>query len=184
MNAELNQLNHKQKLTLRPAPSALVFLQGQVYREARGARPVPQLMTWVLDRGNLEAAWDRVRSADGAETPGVDGVTAADLRRKGPAWLTRLADDLFRLRYRPAAPRWLDVPKAGKPGQTRRLGILTLRDRVVLAALKQVLEPVLKPGFLPTSFGFRPGRSVPAALAEAVWLLTGRPGEPLPFGFA
>src|SRR5207302_10049508 len=64
------------------------------------------------------------------------------------------------------------------------LGILTLRDRVVLAALKQVLEPVLDPVFLPSSFGFRPGRSVPAALAEACRLMRPRSDEPLPFTHA
>src|SRR5205807_1087915 len=136
------------------------------------------------DRRNLEAAWDRVRGAEGADTPGPDGVAAADVQRQGPGWLTRLADDLLHRRYRPTPPRWIDIPKPNKPGQTRRLGLLTLRDRVVLAALKQVLEPILEPVFLPNSFGFRPGRSVPGALGEAVRRLMPRPGEALPFNHA
>jgi group II intron reverse transcriptase/maturase len=170
--------------TARKSVPPLTALQAQVYREARSARPVPRLMTWLLDRRNLEAAWERVRSSDGAETPGADGMTVADVSRQGPSWLTRLADELFRCRYHPGEVRWIEIPKPNKPGQVRRLGILTLRDRVVLTAFRQVLEPVLEPVFLPTSFGFRPGRSVPAALAEAVRLLTPRSSEPPPFTFA
>src|SRR5205807_1894794 len=62
---------------------------------------------------------------------------------------------------------------AGRP--VRRLGILAVRDRVVHAALKQILEPVLEPAFLAGSFGFRPGCCVPGALAEAVRLLDSAP---------
>jgi RNA-directed DNA polymerase len=171
-----------------PAPtaqSALVALQAQIYRETRGsARPIKHLTTWLLDRRNLEAAWDRVQDSDGAATPGSDGVTCDHVRSQAGAWLARLADDLFQRRYHPMQPRWIDVPKPNKPGQTRRLGILTVRDRVVHAALKQVLEPVLEAVFLPASFGFRPGRSVPGALAAAVDLLDASERNALPFSHA
>src|SRR5262249_5495313 len=60
-------------------------------------------------------------------------------------------------------------------------GILNLRDRVVQAALKQVLEPALEPVFLPGSFGFRPGRSVAGALSEAVRLLSSSADGVMPF---
>jgi group II intron reverse transcriptase/maturase len=162
---------------------ALAGLQERLYQEGREARPVKHLMASLLDRRNLEAALDRVRGADGANTPGIDGVTCDEVRGQ-PGWLSRLADDLYRSRYRAAPPRWVEVPKPNRPGQVRRLAILTVRDRVVHVALKQVLEPILDPVFLPISFGFRPGRSVPAALAEAVRLLTPAEGADLPFGWA
>src|SRR5262245_27407250 len=98
-----------------PAPSpqsALVELQAQLYHEARAAaRPVRQLMTTLLDRRNLAAALDRVADADGAATPGIDGVTCADVRPQAGPWLARLADDLYHRRYHPQPPRWVDVPK-------------------------------------------------------------------------
>src|SRR5204862_195561 len=75
-------------------------------------------------------------------------------------------------RYQPAAPRWVEIPKSDPAKGTRRLGILTIADRIVHAALKQILEPILEPLFLPTSFGFRPGRSVAGALDEAARLLS------------
>jgi group II intron reverse transcriptase/maturase len=166
--------------------AALADLQAQIFGETREVpRPILQLMTWLLDRRNLEAAWDRVRNAEGANTPGVDGVTCNEVRGRAVPWLTRLADDLYHRRYRPAAPRWVEVPKPGHPAATRRLGILTIRDRVVHAAVKQVLEPLLEPGFWPFSFGFRPGRSVPGALAEALRLLAPPAGQDTPpYAFA
>lgn len=163
---------------------ALLVLQQQIYEETvRAERPLPHLMTWLLDRRNLEAAWDRVRSADGASTPGEDRLTCNSIQPRLADWLSRLSEDLYHGRYQPGSPLWVDVPKS-RPGQFRRLGILTIRDRVVHAAIKQVLEPVLEPFFLPCSYGFRPGRSVAGALAEAVRLLdaSANNGAPLTAG--
>ena len=57
--------------------------------------------------------------------------------------------------YRPARLRRVMIPKPGKPGQFRPLGIPTVRDRVVMAAAKLVLEPIFEADFSPVSFGFR-----------------------------
>jgi RNA-directed DNA polymerase len=174
----MNVLSFPRKV---PSPvSPLVQWQAELFRETRtAARPLRELMPRLLERRNLEAAWERVRSADGADTPGPDGVTCSALGARATAWLGTLAEDLFQRSYRPQPPRWFDVPKPGQPERTRRLGVLNVRDRVVQAALKQLLEPILEPLFLPTSFGFRPGRSVPGALAHAVATLAGAP-----FGWA
>jgi retron-type reverse transcriptase len=171
------------------AQAALIGLQGDVFRTARAGRlagrAAGKLMPWLLDGRNLRSAWERVSSADGAQTPGVDGVTCGAIFHRWEAWLGALGEDLRRGRYQPKPPRWVMVPKASRPGAYRRLGVLTVRDRVVHAALKQVLEPVLEPVFRAGSFGFRPGRSVCGALGEAVRLLSPSPaGGALPFGFA
>src|SRR5258708_17393087 len=59
-----------------------------------------------------------------------------------------------------------------KPGTTkrRRLGIATVRDRVVQASLKLVLEPIFEADFLPCSYGFRPRRRAHDAVAEVRYL--------------
>ena len=134
-------------------------------------------MTWVLDRRNLAAAWDRVAAADGADTPGPDGLTCSQVQSRVGPWLADLAETLFNEAYHPGAPRWVAIPKPDKPGQTREIGILNVRDRVVQAAIKQVLEPLIEPTFLPTSFGFRPGRSVATALDVACRGLSAPPNE-------
>jgi len=56
------------------------------------------------------------------------------------------------------------IPKPGRPGQSRPLGIPTVADRVVMAAARIVLEPIFEADFLPCSFGFRPKRSAHDAL--------------------
>ena len=60
--------------------------------------------------------------------------------------------------------RRVDIPKAGQPGNTRPLGIPTCRDRTVMKAAALLLEAIWEADFLPSSFGYRPGRSVHDAL--------------------
>ncbi len=58
------------------------------------------------------------------------------------------------------------IPKPGGSGKVRRLGIPTVADRVVQAALKLVLEPIFEADFVPVSYGFRPMRRAQDAIAE------------------
>jgi RNA-directed DNA polymerase len=96
----------------------------------------------------------------------VDGQTAAYIERVcgEVAFLAELRADLKARRFAPVPVRERMIPKAG--GRRRRLGIPTVRDRVVQAALKLVLEPIFEAGFRPCSYGFRPGRRAHDALAE------------------
>jgi group II intron reverse transcriptase/maturase len=106
-------------------------------------------------------AWADVAANDGA--PGVDGVSVASVASGGVegvrAFLDGLAAGLVAGTYRPAPLRRVRIPKPGRPGQTRPLGVPTVADRVVMAAAKIVLEPVFEADFAPVSFGFRPKRS-------------------------
>src|SRR5204863_465688 len=65
------------------------------------------------------------------------------------------------------------IPKPGKPGETRPLGIPCVADRVVMTAAKLVLEPIFEADFSPVSFGFRPKRSAHQAL-EAIRVTVNR----------
>ena len=58
------------------------------------------------------------------------------------------------------------IPKPGGSGKLRRLGIPTIADRVVQAALKLVLEPIFEADFVPVSYGFRPQRRAHDAIAD------------------
>jgi RNA-directed DNA polymerase len=108
-------------------------------------------------------AWREVCANRGA--PGVDGVTIEQVERSGAGvFLKALAGRLRAGTYRPRPLRRVHIPKPGRPGQTRPLGIPTVADRVVMAAARIVLEPVFEADFLPSSYGFRPRRSAHHAL--------------------
>jgi len=111
-------------------------------------------------------AWERVRTNRGARTAGVDGTTARYIRsvRGEDAFLAVLRADLRDGSFAPLPVRERMIPKAG--GKLRRLGIPTVRDRVVQAALKLVLEPIFEVDFKPCSYGFRPRRRAQDAIAE------------------
>ena len=111
---------------------------------------------------NLRAAWAQVRANKGAA--GVDHEAVASFDRKAEENLAKLAEELRTGRYRPSAVRRVHIPKPGRPGETRPLGIPTVRDRVAQTALRNVLEPIFEVGFAEHSYGFRPGRSTKDAL--------------------
>ena len=121
----------------------------------------------------LWRAWGEVRANRGA--PGVDGITIDDVVRAGVGdFLDELAGKVRAGSYRPRPLRRVYIPKPGKPGQTRPLGIPTVVDRVVMAAAKIVLEPIFEADFLPSSYGFRPGLSAHHALETVRQTVTWR----------
>jgi len=108
-----------------------------------------------------QKAWERVKRNKGAA--GVDAETIASIRALGEeAFLNELSKTLRAGRYRPQAVRRHWIPKSN--GGRRPLGIPTVRDRVVQAAAKLVLEPIFEVDFAECSYGFRPGRSATGAL--------------------
>jgi RNA-directed DNA polymerase len=143
-------------------------LQRVLYRSAKHdpQRRFHALYDKVARSDILWRAWVDVATNGGA--PGVDGVSIDAIRDGGAeavrVFLDALAAELRAKRYRPQPLRRVHIPKPGKPGQTRPLGIPTVCDRVVMAAAKTVLEPIFEADFLPVSFGFRPKRSAHDAL--------------------
>ena len=119
--------------------------------------PIPRSCLW---RGN---GCGRNR---GARTAGVDGATAYYIReiRGEDEFLAQLRADLKAGEFVALPVRERMIPKSG--GKLRRLGIPTVRDRVVQAALKLVLEPIFEADFQPCSYGFRPRRRAQDAIAE------------------
>jgi hypothetical protein len=110
----------------------------------------------------LDRAWEQVRRNRGAA--GIDHITLADVEESGVARLLgELAADLREWRYRPLPARRVFLPKPGGSEQ-RPLSIPTVRDRVVQAALRIVLEPIFEADVLDRSFGFGPRRSAHGAL--------------------
>jgi retron-type reverse transcriptase len=103
----------------------------------------------------LGVGFELVKRNRGA--PGIDGVSIADFEANLDEALSRLQQDLANWTYPPSPVRRVEIPKP--QGGVRLLGIPTVRDRVVQAALKLLLEPIFAPAFSPHSYGFRPGRN-------------------------
>jgi len=109
----------------------------------------------------LSKAWQEVKTNAGAA--GVDKQTIEQIEQQGvEGFLNRLAAELYEERYRPHAVRRVWIPKAD--GRQRGLGIPAVRDRVVQAAAKAVLEPIFEAQFRNSSYGFRPKRSAHQAM--------------------
>jgi RNA-directed DNA polymerase len=144
-------------------------LQHTLYRAAKAdpGRRFHALWDKVLRRDVLGRAWFMVRRNNGA--PGIDGTTLAAVEEYGVGLLLgELADELREGRYRPLPARQVLIPKLGQPGAVRPLAIAAVRDRIVQAAVKIVLEPVFEADFLPCSFGFRPKRAAHDALQVVI----------------
>jgi RNA-directed DNA polymerase len=135
---------------------------------ADAGRRFDDLFNFVHDPATLIVAFSRVAGNRGANTPGVDGLRAADIEEAigVPGFLDDLRAQLKMGTFSPLPVRERKIPKPGGSGKVRKLGIPAIADRVVQAALKLVLEPIFEADFLPCSYGFRPMRRAHDAVAE------------------
>src|SRR5256886_8376999 len=139
-------------------------LQYALYRAAKAdpKRRFHALRDKVYREDVLWRAWIAVRRNNGA--PGIDKTTLADVEEYGVSRLLgELASELEAGTWRPLPARNVLIPKPGS-AERRPLAIAAVRDRIVQAAVKIVLEPVFEADFAPCSFGFRPRRSAHDAL--------------------
>jgi RNA-directed DNA polymerase len=159
--------------SLHEAEARVLEIQTKLHRRAGEdeGRRFDDLVNLVSDPAFLFVAWRRVRENKGARTAGVDGESAYSIetRRGVEAFLCDLRGQLKARTFRPQPVRERLIPKPGSQ-KRRRLGIPTVRDRVVQAALKLVLEPIFEADFLPSSYGFRPNRRAQDAIAEIHYL--------------
>ena len=130
------------------------------------ARKVHSLVDKVYSRKNLALAWKTVRRNGGVG--GVDRVSLERFATNLEGNLDQLHEELRTQQYEPQPLRRVFIPKAGKRGQLRPLGIPTVRDRVCQQALAQRLVPIFEPDFDDSSFGYRPGRSSHGAMRK-IW---------------
>ena len=114
-----------------------------------------KLLEAILYRDNLNRAYKRVKANKGA--PGVDGMTVEEAL----PWLKEHGKEMSEAirsgKYKPTAVRRKEIPKPD--GGVRKLGIPTVKDRIVQQAIAQQLMPLYEPKFSEGSYGYRPGRS-------------------------
>lgn len=126
------------------------------------------LYVHVCKQSTLLEAYQMVKRNNGA--PGIDGVTFDDIEKSGvELFVLALQHELIDGSYQPLGNRIKEIPKAN--GKMRKLGIPTIKDRVVQGAVKLITEPVFEADFQDGSYGYRPKRTAHQAIeriAEAV----------------
>ncbi|ATG90988.1 group II intron reverse transcriptase/maturase [Methylomonas koyamae] len=128
------------------------------------------LMDKVYAPTTLALAWAKVKVNRGAA--GVDRQSVEQFEAQADHYLAELSQSLREGTYRPMAVKRVEIPKGD--GQRRPLGIPTVKDRIVQAGVKLVIEPIFEVIFLNSSYGFRPGRGCKDALREVDrWLRVG-----------
>lgn len=148
-------------------------LQFKLYSEAKDDRKkrFGDLKKLLLKDEILYAAWNDIRQ--NTKAPGVDSLTVNRVEESGAAdFLKTVRAELKENRYSADLIRGMTIPK--KHGGERQIGILTVKDRMVQAAVKLILEPIFEADFDETSFGYRAGKSTKLASLEVYkWLEAG-----------
>lgn len=135
----------------------VVEMQAKLHRWAAAdpGRRFDDLFNLVHDPATLLVAYGRVAGNLGARTAGVDGLTVADVEQLigVPGFLDDLRAQLKAGTFRPLPVRERKIPKPGGSGKVRKLGIPTVADQLVQAALKLVLEPIFEADCAPRGAG-------------------------------
>ena len=145
-------------------------LRKKIYMKAKAdkAHRFWGLYVHVCKQSTLAESYQMVKRNNGA--PGIDGMTFDDIEQTGVAgFIQSIQKELTDGSYQPSRNRIKEIPKAN--GKTRKLGIATIKDRVVQGAVKLIMEPIFETDFQDGSYGYRSKRTAHQTIervAEAV----------------
>ena len=142
-------------------------LRRRIYRKAKAekTRRFWGLHVHVCKLETLRAAYQAAKANDG--TPGIDAESFESIEARGvEKFLSAIREELVARTYKPSKNRRVEIPKGN--GKTRRLGIPTIKDRVVQGAVKLILEAIFEADFHKSSFAYRPKRTAHQALDRVV----------------
>jgi RNA-directed DNA polymerase len=167
-HAEFDSFDRKVRQGGMRKPSInLQELRRKIYRKAKAEKQWRfwGLYTHVTKSETLIAAYQEAKTNDGSA--GIDGESFQAIEIRGiEKFLGEIRGELLSGTYKPSKNRRVEIPKGN--GKTRRLGIPTIKDRVVQGAVKLILEPIFEADFHASSFAYRPKRTAHQALDRVV----------------
>lgn len=121
------------------------------------------LMEEILSHGNIVRAYKQVKQNKGVA--GIDGMPV----EKFAEWYNKegesMIEELRTGKYKPQGVKQVEIPKPN--GGKRKLGIPTVKDRIIQQAIAQILSPIYEEEFSENSYGFRPNRNAQQAVTRA-----------------
>lgn len=120
----------------------------------------------LMHHMNKELLLDSFNSLNGAKAVGIDKISKWEYEENLQSNLSDLIERMKRMKYRPGSVREVLIPKEGKPGATRPLGISNFEDKIVQRAMQEILESIYDPIFSDRSYGFRRGRGCHTAIKD------------------
>ena len=149
--------------TLEPLNKTRTKLTEIAWSSAHNPQQVYHSLMHLYNVDSLRGCYDQL---DGKKAVGTDSITKTQYGEKLQENLEDLIARMKRMAYRPAPVKEVLIPREGKPGATRPLGISNFEDKIVQKKTQEVLESIYDPIFLPCSYGFRPGKSCHTAIKD------------------
>lgn len=120
----------------------------------------------LIHHFNEESLKECFHELDGKKALGIDGIDKETYGKDLDQNISKLIANMKTMSYRPGPVREVLIPKEGKPGATRPLGISGFEDKLVQKMMQKILESIYDPIFLDCSYGFRPGRGCHDAIRD------------------
>lgn len=123
------------------------------------------LFQFLCQDSTLQAAWRQVKGKNSAG--GIDGISLAEFEKDLYQQIQTLALELKNRKWKPQPYLQMEVPKKNKK-EMRKLGLLSVRDKVVQYAIKQLVEPRAERLFTGSNYGYRPGKGATKAIRRSL----------------
>jgi len=140
----------------------------ELYSKSKNGESFSDLYSLIIDERNIKLAFGTIKSNQGSNTPGTDGLTIKDYKVFSESEIINLVRDKLS-NFKPDSVKRVFIPKSD--GKDRPLGIPTMIDRIIQQSFKQILEPIVEARFYEHSYGFRPLRSTHHAIARTNFLI-------------
>lgn len=127
---------------------------------------MPSQLTTLCQEARLYLAWNTVK-AKGAGG-GIDGVSVLEFEKEKRKQIPKLAEELRNGTWKPQPYLEIEVVKNKTPDEIRKLGMTSIRDKIVQHAIKSVIEPRFEKLFLGNSYGYRPGKGATKAIRRVL----------------